>query len=177
MYHGLIEEMGGLDLMILNAGIGNTKLIPNWESDHRIIEVNVTAFSHGMHFAFNYFRNQGHGQIVGLYSMAAHLASGRAAAYTSSKHFISNYMQSFRQKAKILNVDIAITDIRPGFVMSEITENLKRMFWVAPTEKAVRQMVQAIEKKKKRAYITKRWAFLAFFVRKIPEFVWFWVKA
>ena len=56
MYRGLTEEMGGLDIMILNAGIGNTKLVPNWESDKNIIDVNVTAFAHGMHFAFNYFR-------------------------------------------------------------------------------------------------------------------------
>ena len=177
MYRGLADEMGGLDLMILNAGIGNTKLLPNWESDHNIINVNVMAFAHGMHFAFNYFREQGHGHIVGMSSMATHLSSGRAAAYTASKHFISNYMRGFRQKANVLNTNITITDIRPGFVVSEITENLKRMFWVAPTEKAVQQIVQAIEKKKKRVYITKRWNIMAFLAKLVPEFVWDNIKA
>lgn len=177
MYRGLTEEMGGLDIMILNAGIGNTKLVPNWESDKNIIDVNVTAFAHGMHFAFNYFREQGHGQIVGMSSMASHLSSGRAAAYTASKHFISNYMRSFRQKANILNTDIHITDVRPGFVVSEITENLKRIFWTAPTDKAVQQMIRAIEKKKKRVYITKRWYLLAIIARLTPEFIWDKIKA
>jgi short-subunit dehydrogenase len=172
MYQGLIDEMGGMDIMILNAGVGIDTLLPKWESDHKTIEVNVTAFVHGAHFAFNYFRSQKSGQIVGMSSIASHLASGRAAAYTASKHFISNYMTGLRQKVNKLELDVVISDIRPGYVVSEMTENNKSMFWVAGTDKAVSQMVTAIEKKKKRAYITKRWTLIAWVAALTPQFVW-----
>lgn len=172
VFDELIEEMGGLDIMILNAGIGNDKMLPHWDSDKQTIEVNVVAFAHGINYAFRFFKEQGYGQIVGMSSIASHLASGRAAAYTASKHFISNYMTGFRQKVKRINADITITDIRPGFIRSEMTDSIKNMFWVAPTKKAVSQMVKAIESKRNHIYITKRWRFVAWFAKRIPQFVW-----
>ncbi len=172
VYDELINEMGGLDIMILNAGIGKDKLLPHWISDKQTIEVNVLAFAHGMNFAFRYFKKQGHGQIVGMSSIASLLASGRASTYTASKHFISNYMTGFRRKVKRIKADITITDLRPGFIKSELTDNVKNMFWVAPTDKAVRQMVKAIERKKSHAYITKRWRLVAWLAKITPQFVW-----
>lgn len=172
VYKELITKMGGLDIMILNAGVGRDKLLPPWRSDKQTIDVNVVAFSHGLHFAFEYFMEQGHGQIVGMSSIASLLASGRASAYTATKHFISNYMTGFRQKAKRVSADITITDIKPGFVESEMTRNNKGMFWVATTEKAVNQMVKAIEAKRNHVYVTKRWRLMAWVAKLVPQFVW-----
>lgn len=172
VFNELIKEMGGLDIMVLNAGVGRDILLPHWESDRQTIDVNVLSFAHGMNFAFRYFKEQGHGQIVGISSIASLLASGRAAAYTASKHFISNYMTGFRQKVKRIDADITITDIRPGYIESEMTENVNNMFWVAPTDKAVHQIVKAIERKKNHAYITRRWRLVAWVAKMTPQFVW-----
>lgn len=172
MYQELIEEMGGMDIMILNAGIGRLQMLPPWEADKKVIEVNALAFAHGCHFAFNYFKDKKEGQIVGMSSMASLLASHRAAAYTATKHFISNYMKGYRQKAKRLDADITITELRPGFIYTELTENARGMFWVSSVEKATAQMVKAIQKKKNYAYITKRWQLLAWIAKMVPEWVW-----
>lgn len=172
-YQELISEMGGLDIMILNAGIGRDSRKLIWESDRQTINVNVTAFAHGINFSFQHFLDEKKsGQIVGMSSIASTLASGRAAAYTASKHFISNYMTGFRQKANRMKVDITITDIKPGFIHTEMTENNKGMFWVAPVDKAVKQMIKAIERKKNHAYITKRWRLIAWIAKSTPQFVW-----
>jgi short-subunit dehydrogenase len=98
--------------------------------------------------------------------------TGRAAVYTASKHFISNYMIGFRQKANRLAANITITDIRPGYVESEMTAHNKSMFWVSTTEKAVAQMVKAIEAKKNKVYVTKRWMLISWVARLTPYFVW-----
>lgn len=172
MYHELIEEMGGLDIMILNAGMGRIQMLPPWEAESKIIELNALAFAHGCHFAFDYFRNREEGQIVGMSSMAALLAFRSAAAYTASKHFISNYMTSYRQKAKRVKGNIAITEIRAGYVWTEMTERSKGMFWVAPVKKAVQQMVTGIEKRKKYVYVTKRWRLIAWLAKLVPRWVW-----
>ncbi len=171
-YKDLIEEMGGMDVMILNAGVGIDRKLPDWDADEKTIEVNVKGFAHGAHVAFHYFLEQGHGQIVGMSSIASLLASGRAAAYTASKHFVSNYMTGFRQKAKRVDADITITDIKPGFIHTEMTRKNKSMFWVADVDKAAAQMIQAIEAKRNHAYITKRWRLIAWVAKMIPQFVW-----
>lgn len=177
VYNELIEEMGGLDVIILNAGVGRIKTHNTWQSDQNIIEVNALAFAHGCHFAFNYFDRQGHGQIVGISSMAAHLYSGRAAAYTATKHFISTYMTGYRQKANITGNDITVTDVRAGYIHTEMTELNKNMFWTATTEKAVRQMISGIEKKKNKIYVTRRWRLLAWVAELVPAWVWDRMKA
>jgi short-subunit dehydrogenase len=172
VYQELIEEMGGMDIMVLNAGIGRIQMLPPWRAESKMIEVNALAFAHGCHFAFEYFRERGGGQVVGMSSMASLLAHHRAAAYTATKHFISNYMVSYRQKAKRVDANITVTEIRAGYIWTEMTEKAKGMFWVAPVEKAVRQMVKGIDKKKNYLYVTKRWRLLAWLVKCVPEWVW-----
>ncbi len=173
VYQELIKDMGGLDIMILNAGVGRDSRKLTWGSDKQTIDVNVTAFAHGMNVAFQHFLDEKKsGQIVGMSSIASTLASGRAAAYTASKHFISNYMIGFRQKANRMGVDITITDIKPGFIHTEMTENNKGMFWVASVEKATKQMIKGIEAKKNHVYITKRWRLIAWVAKSVPQFIW-----
>lgn len=171
-YRELIAEMGGLDVMILNAGVGNNRTLEAWPSDKNIIDVNILAFAHGCHFAFNFFSRQGHGHIVGISSLTAFVASHFAAAYCASKHFVRSYLTAYRQKARRVSADITVTDICPGFVKSELIPDSKYVFWNAETDKAVRQMIKAIEKKKNHAYITKRWRLMAWLAKSVPQFVW-----
>ena len=46
------------------------------------------------------------------------------------------------------------------------------LFWVAPLEKAGKQIYKAIQKKKKVAYITRRWQFVALILKLIPRTVY-----
>ncbi|HET8866091.1 MAG TPA: SDR family NAD(P)-dependent oxidoreductase [Gracilimonas sp.] len=172
VYLELIDEMGGMDMMVLNAGIGRIQMLPPWGAESKLIEVNALAFAHGCHFAFDYFRENGGGQIVGMSSMASLLAHHRATAYTASKHFISNYMTGYRQKAKRVDANIVITEVRAGYIWTEMTENARGMFWVAPVEKAVQQMVKGIDRKKNCIYATKRWRLMAWVAKCVPEWVW-----
>lgn len=172
VYHQLIEEMNGMDIMILNAGVGSYRDLQPWDSDKKTLDINILAFAHGCHFAFEYFSRDKSGQIVGMSSISKDISNWRSAAYTASKAFVNNYMTSFRQKAKRSSSNIAVTELIPGFVESEMTAGQKGMFWVANTQKAVKQMIDAIEKRKNHAYITKRWRLIAWFLKFVPQFIW-----
>lgn len=172
VYRELIDDMGGMDVMILNAGLGRIQMLPPWEAEAQLIEVNVLAFAHGCHFAFDYFKEREHGHIVGMSSMAALVYFHKAAAYTASKHFISTYMTGYRQKAKRVDSDITVTEIRAGYIWTEMTERAKGMFWVSSVEKAVAQMIKGITKKKNIFYVTKRWRLLAWVAKCVPEWIW-----
>ena len=42
------------------------------------------------------------------------------------------------------------------------------LFWVMPVEKVVNQIITAIQKKKSKAYVTKRWHILAIINKFLP---------
>ncbi|MDX1638375.1 MAG: SDR family NAD(P)-dependent oxidoreductase [Balneolaceae bacterium] len=165
----LIESMGGMDIIVLNAGISNYEGGSEWETEQHIIDVNVTGFCSLTNFSFSHFREQGHGHIVGISSVAALFGYGRSAVYNASKAFISTYMQGYRQKANHTRADITVTDIKPGFVKSEMTAGKKGTFWVADTGRAARQIADAIEKRKSHAYITRRWMLVAWLIKLLPN--------
>ena len=164
----LIQEMGDVDWIIINAGMGLTNHQLDSQYELQTIDTNVSGFTVMMNAAFKYFKERGHGQIIGISSIAALLGNSGAPAYNASKAFVSNYMDGMRSKAHKENLDITITDIRPGFVATELTDGQKGMFWVASAEKAAEQIIDATKKKKTIAYITKRWSLIALFIKLIP---------
>ncbi|REL24156.1 SDR family NAD(P)-dependent oxidoreductase [Rhodohalobacter sp. SW132] len=167
----LIEQMGGMDVIVLNAGISNFPASSITAMEQKVIDVNVSGFVQLFGEAFQYFRKQGHGQIVGVSSIASLFGSSRAAPYSSSKAFISTYMQAYRQRCNNISEDITITDVKPGFVESEMIEGKKGLFWVGETKKAVKQMLKDIEKKKSYSYVTRRWRLVAWLIKLTPNWV------
>lgn len=167
----LISAMGGMDILVLNAGVSNLGGSNKWSREEQVIAVNVTGFSSLANAGFRYFKKQGHGQLVGISSIAAMFGYGRSAVYNASKAFVSNYLQGYRQKANHNRASITVTNIMPGFVESEITESMGQLFWEAPAPKAARQIASAIEKKKSRAYITRRWRLVAWLITLTPNWV------
>lgn len=168
----LESRMGGLDIMVLNAGISNLKEGDGRETDLRVIDVNIRGFANLAAHCYKLFEKQGHGQLVGISSVASLFGWGQSASYNASKAFVNTYLQGYRQKANHTNTDITVTNLIPGFVESEITEGREGLFWEAPAEKAAKQMLNAIESRKKSAYITRRWRLIGWLIKLIPQWIW-----
>lgn len=167
----LTDAMGGCDILVLNAAVGNSDYELNWPDEKTVIDINVSGFVGLAVAGYNYFEQQGHGHLVGISSIAALFGYGKSAAYTASKAFISNYMQGLRQRASRSFADITISDIKPGFVESEMIKNPESTFWLEKTDVACRQIADAIEKRRNRAYITRRWRLIAWLIKLLPDFV------
>lgn len=182
----LIKVMDGMDLIILNSGVGFRHDTLNFEEEKETIDVNVTGFVALANLSFNYFiekdaaqlsnqstgliHNAG-GHIVGISSIAGIRGRDEAPAYNASKAFILTYMEGLRHKSVKYKRNIFITDIRPGFVQTAMASN-PRAFWSAPVDKASRQIYKAIEKKKKHIYITKRWKLIAILLHILPDWIY-----
>jgi short-subunit dehydrogenase len=166
----LIAGMGGLDLLIYSAGYGepSEELIEEIEIDSTA--TNVMGFVKIASFTFNYFLKQGHGQLVVISSVAALRGNSWTPAYSAGKAYVSNYAEGLNIKAGKLKADIVVTDIRPGFVKTKMAKG-QGQFWVAPVEKAARQIRAAIAAKKRVAYVTKRWWLIACIMKRVP----FWI--
>jgi short-subunit dehydrogenase len=167
----LIKQMGGLDLLIYNSGYGDVSKTLDWELDKATYETNVKGFVEIMNFAFNYFVKQGQGQLATTSSIASIRGNSWAPAYSASKAFQSVYMEGLHMKAKKMKVNIFVTDIQPGFVDTKMAKG-NGQFWVAPAAKAAEQIVRAIEKKKWRAYITRRWWLVAQLMKWAPGWLY-----
>ncbi|MBK8089580.1 MAG: SDR family NAD(P)-dependent oxidoreductase [Chitinophagaceae bacterium] len=163
----LISKLGGMDLFVYNSGYGDASKNLSWEMDKATTLINVNGFVEMTNYAFNYFVKQGYGQIAATSSIAAYRGGSWAPAYNASKAFMSNYLEGITIKAYRLKAKIAITDIQPGFVQTAMAKG-SGVFWSAPVERATQQIFNAIEKKKRKVQVTKRWMLMAWLFKWMP---------
>lgn len=167
----LVTELGGLDLLLLSSGAGKRNEELEYDIEKISVDTNVVGFTCIADWTYNYFKKQGHGHFASISSVAG-LRGGRfAPAYNAGKAYQINYLQALRQKVHYQKLGMTITDIRPGFVDTEMAHG-DGVFWSAPVEKAAKQIVKALEKKKSVVYITKRWRYVALFLKLIPRMLY-----
>ena len=167
----LIAEMEGVDIIVISSGVGYVNKDLQWSQEKETIDVNVSGFSAMANVAIHYFLSKGSGHLVGISSIAALRGDGDAPAYNASKAFVSNYMEGLRKKVVKLGLSITVTDIQPGFVDTAMAKG-DGLFWVAFPSKAAQQIYNAIERKRKHAYITKRWRLMGWLMKVMPEFIY-----
>lgn len=163
----LVAAMGGVDTIVVSAGGGDTNAALDFRVEQRMIDLNVQAFTRLADWAFNYFKAQGKGHLAAITSVAGMRGSRQAPGYSATKAYQINYLQGLRQKARRENADIAITDICPGFVDTPAAKSPVR-FWVAPVDKAARQIYRGLQNRRSVVYITRRWRLVAFLYRCLP---------
>ncbi len=167
----LIEEMNGVDLIVISAGTGFPNRDLNWEPEAETIATNVTGFAAMAVKSMNYFLQRGHGHLVSISSIAAFRGSHEAPSYNASKAFVSNFAEGLRVKAARSGKPIFVTDILPGFVDTRMAQG-EGLFWVAPPEKAARQIFAAIRARRRRAFVTRRWRLIAMLLQILPDFIY-----
>lgn len=160
----LIDEMGSVDLIVVSSGIGRSN--SDWEEEHGILAVNVTGFAAVANLAMSYFSQRGSGHLVGISSISA--LRGLTAAYSGSKAFVSTYLEGLRLKARRLGLDVQVTDVKPGWVETPMSAGRRARFWIASANEAARQIYEAIRRKRRQVYVTKRWRLMAWLLKSIP---------
>lgn len=164
----LVSELGGLDVLIISSGTGDINVELSFEIEKRTIDTNVSGFTAVADWSFNYFQLQKHGHLVAITSIAGLRGNYQAPSYSATKAFQINYLEALRIKASKLKLPLCITDIRPGFVNTEMAKG-EGLFWVASVDKAANQIFTAIKKKKKHTYISKRWRILVPILKSLPN--------
>lgn len=160
----LVDELGGMDLLIISSGTGFINPSLEFEPELATLRTNVLGFTAVVGWGYRYFESQGSGHLAAITSLGALRGEGSAPAYGASKSYQVLYLEALRQKSAGGGKRIAITDIRPGFVDTAMAKG-DGLFWVAPVEKAARQIETAIRRRRKVAYITKRWRLIGFILR------------
>lgn len=166
VFAGLVQELKTIDLIVYSSGMGEPNYDLDWNRELPTLETNVLGAVKIYGLAYNFFKKQGYGHLVGISSVAGVRGNRHVPAYFASKAFQSNYLESLWMKAKRSKASIYVTDIVPGFVDTKMA--MGDTFGMASLEKATRQIYSAIKRKKKKAYITRRWQLIAAVLRFVP---------
>lgn len=167
--YALVSEIGGLDMLVISSGTGDLNFELEFESEKRTIETNVSGFTAAIDWGYRFFESQGNGHLVAITSIAALLGGAEAPAYGASKAYQVNYLEALRIRAQKSGKKIFVTDIRPGFVDTDMAKGDGK-FWVASVKKAAKQIENGIDKRRKIVYITKRWRIIGFVLRLLNLF-------
>jgi clavulanate-9-aldehyde reducatase len=121
---GLIEraksEFGSVDVLVNNAGVMLLGPVLGADLEHwqRMVHVNVLGLMYCTHAALPIMQEQGGGHIVNVSSVAGRTAAAGAAAYNATKWGVVAFSEAMRQE--VLNFDVRVTVIEPGFVATEL---------------------------------------------------------
>jgi len=161
----------GLTTILLVSGIGsqNRDLDPGIEI--ATAETNVVGFTRMIDAAFNYLKSHGGGHIGAVSSIAGTKGLGIAPAYSATKRFQNTYIQCLAQLSAMTRANITFTDIRPGFVDTDLLRSGNYPMLMRP-EKTARMIVDALRRKKRVATIDWRYRLLVTVWRMIPDCIW-----
>ena len=167
------EALGAVDIFVANAGINAFTSVGQDElaDEARIIQTNVIGAIASINAAAAHFVQQNGGHIVGVSSLASMIAVPKQAAYCASKAAISMYLRSAR--IDLARHNIRVTDIQPGFVVTDIMPNIGKYPFAIPATKAAFEMAEAIEKGRAEAIVPAfPWRLFKPFFRHIPNSIW-----
>lgn len=142
------DEMGGLDLVVANAGVGHERWSGKlrWEDVEPVVAVNVAGAAATLTAVLPRMVERRRGHLVGISSLAGLRGMPRSAAYSASKAFLSTFLEGLR--VDLRGTGVAVTDVRPGFVRTPMTaQNRFRMPFLLEVEEATAEILRGIERR------------------------------
>jgi short-subunit dehydrogenase len=166
----LSDELGGIDRVIVNAGIGKGAPLGSGKlwANKATIETNLIAALVQIETALEMFKASGGGHLVLVSSVLGNKGvPGVKAAYAASKAGVTSLGESLR--AEYLSGPIKVTTLEPGYIESEMTAKSASTLLMVDNETGVKAMVDAMEREAGRAAVPWwPWAPLVQVMRMLP---------
>jgi 3-oxoacyl-[acyl-carrier protein] reductase len=122
-----VAKLGGLDVLINNAGIGNFDLLDNLtiHQFENIYSVNVFGLALLTQEVVKYFKAKDRGDIVNIASMAATKGFSHGTVYASSKFALRGMTQCWQQELRRHNIRVMLinpSEVPTAFNQDDRTE-------------------------------------------------------
>lgn len=147
-FRGLAEELGGLDRVVVNAGLGKGAPIGTGRFDvnKQTVTTNLVSGLAQCEAAMELFRAAGTGHLVVVSSMSALRGMPRSmTAYAASKAGIASVAEGLR--AELIGTGIRVTTLFPGYIESEMNDRVaQRTPLMSTTVDGVRSMIRAMDR-------------------------------
>ena len=149
-YEQIKQKFGGVDIAILNSGIGRNVTVETYNSKDAedTFGANVFGIIYWVEQLLPDFLKKKNGVIAAVSSLADNRGFSGSGFYCSSKAAATTYLEGLRVELKPHN--IKVITIRPGFVRTPMTDqNNFRMPLLMEPEKAAEIILRGIEKEKR----------------------------
>jgi len=171
VFREFAQEFGGLDRVIVNAGIGKGQPVGTgnfFRANRKTAITNFVSALAQCEAAVEIFREQDRGHLVVISSMSAMRGMPRnLTTYAATKAGIAVLAEGIR--AELLRTPIKVSTIYPGYIRSEINEKVKNTPFMVDTETGCRALVAAIEKEPPEAAVPAwPWKPMAVAMRHLP---------
>ena len=168
----LISRLGGMDLFFYASGIGKQNRTLTEDIELATVQTNVLGFTRMVGEAFRYFAEQGRGHIAAITSIAGTKGLGSAPAYSATKAMQNTYLQALEQQAHARHLDIRITDLRPGFVDTDLLAGNFHYPMMMRPERVAQEILRAIRRREHVRVIDWRYRLLTAAWRCLPRWLW-----
>jgi short-subunit dehydrogenase len=166
----LRDELGGVDRVIVNAGIGKGARLGSGKvwANKATLETNLIAALVQIETALEIFHQSGSGHLVLISSVLGNKGvPGVKASYAASKAGLRSLGESLR--AEYAKGPIKVSVIEPGYIESEMTAKSASTMFMVDNETGVKALVGAIEREPGRAVVPWwPWAPLVQLMRVLP---------
>ncbi|HEU5008387.1 MAG TPA: SDR family oxidoreductase [Jatrophihabitantaceae bacterium] len=171
VFDAAVSQLGGLDRVIVNAGLGKGASIGTgrFDANRETAMTNFVAALAQCEAAMRHFRAVEAGHLVVISSMSAMRGMPRTlTTYAASKAGVAALAEGIR--ADVHGSPIKVTTIFPGYIRSEMNDRVAgRTPLMVGTEKGVRSIVRAIEREPATAAVPPwPWVPLGFVMRHAP---------
>ena len=118
-----LEELGGLDILINNAGLSRGR-DPVWDSleedEREVIETNVLGLMRMTRLCVPHLVEGGHGHIVNMGSVAGIWSYPSGSSYVASKFAVHGYTRALRDDLQ--GKPVRVTNIAAGLVETDFSK-------------------------------------------------------
>jgi short-subunit dehydrogenase len=171
--HSLRDQLGPVDLIVANAGVGlETSLDPvNLDDIEMTFRVNFLGVVHAFAAVLPEMLRRSRGHLAAVSSLAAYKGLPGESAYCASKAAVNSYLEGLR--IQLRGHGIAVTTICPGFVSTPMVEkdNFRRMPWVMSADEAARRILRALGRRAKVYNFPWQTTLLMKLTRWLPDWV------
>jgi short-subunit dehydrogenase len=144
-------ELGPVDLLIANAGVGmHTPLRPmETEKVQHMMAVNIFGVIYAIEGVLPEMLERGRGHLAAMSSLAGYKGLPSDSGYCASKAAVNVYLEGLR--IQLRDRGIAVTTLCPGVVRTPMLEAFDFLPVLFPIEvdRAARLMVRALQKRRK----------------------------
>jgi short-subunit dehydrogenase len=163
-------ELGTLDRVIVNAGLGKGAPIGTgrFDANRETAMTNFVAALAQAEAAMEIFRARNNGHLVLISSVSAMRGLPKnLTTYAASKAAVGSLAEGLRME--LLGEPIKVSAIFPGYIRSEMNDQVANTPLIVDTATGVRAMVTAIEQEKGKAFVPPwPWAPLARVMKYAP---------
>lgn len=174
----LLEKIGAPDLFVHVSGVGHQNRALEESIEVQTVDTNCTGMVRIVTHFINYVKsspayNARHKAQIGVItSVSAVKGMGTAASYSCSKIMQVAYLTALSQLSRMEKWPVRFTDIRPGFVDTDILDKSKKYPMMLTAEQSADYILKGLKRKRRKIIFSWPFRVVTWVWSLVPRALW-----